>query len=155
MNVLCSEAWGDENSFFCDKYNIILSFVRLAGLLERPGLDAAQGPGWPDALLGLAGLLASCLLRRLPSWAWLPPAGWLPAWLRLACLLDGLGGLGGPGLQNVVRILKGCARYAPNHHVTLHLAWLAGPPVKPYKKQHIMLNTNTRTQETTPLISIM
>ena len=119
MNILCSEAWGGENSFFCDKYNIILSFVRLAGLLGRPGLDAALGPGWPGALLGLAGLLAPCLLPRLPSWAWLPPAGWLPAWLRLACLLDGLGGLGGPGPQNAVCAKSPC-------HLTPGLAgWLA------------------------------
>ena len=125
MYILCSKAWGVSR---------ILSFVRLAGLLGRPGLDATQGPGWPGALSGLAGLLPPYLLPRLPSWAWLAtclalfglPAGW-PRW---------------PGQPRPTKcgpyIKRGCARVcAGMRQVTMSLdtwpGWLAflisSPPI--------------------------
>ena len=94
-----------ENSFFCDKYNEILRFGWLAGW---PGLDAALGLEWPCAFVGLIGRLASCLLFL----GLVTPAGWLPAWLGLASLLDSLGGLRGLGPRNAVHLSKG---YAPGY----------------------------------------
>ena len=68
MNILHSELGGGGDSFFCGKYNEILSVVLLAGLL---GGLAWMPPG------GLGGLV--------PCWAWLAS---LPPACCLGCLLE-------------------------------------------------------------------